>query len=130
MINRNRHARRRDLARFRRASSASLLTYLVEPGDNRLSQAPLLKVAAHGWLASLSTRVRSCIVCSAWLVNRDHVGAMLLAMPGIAKPTSASTCGICCQCWDADLPDAALDRACATALNEAVPGGWFEEGRR
>jgi hypothetical protein len=96
---------------------------LVEPDDAALTDMPLLKTAASNWLDGLSIRVRHCIVCSAWIVNGHHVGALLLTTPRVAKPTSASTSAVC---WDADLPVETLERACADALQEVVPGGRFE----
>src|SRR5271155_1378300 len=95
--------RRRDLARFRREACHELLTFLVPPDDPALRRAPLLRAAADHWLNALSTRVRSCIVCSAWLVTQRDVGALLLSTAVAVRPTSASVCGVCRACWDADL---------------------------
>ncbi|MGY8633831.1 hypothetical protein RAD15_15245 [Bradyrhizobium sp. 14AA] len=121
-----RHERRADLARFRRdASRRDLLTFLVEPDDARLSKAPLLQRTASNWLDALSTRVRHCIVCSSWLVDRQHVGALLLATSATVRPTSASACGVCRECWSADLGLEVLERAATTALQAAVPKGVF-----
>jgi hypothetical protein len=126
-ITMGRHERRRDLARFRRvASRTSLLTFLLEPNDQRLNDAPLLKAAASNWLDNLAVRVRCCIICNSWLVDRQHVGALLLSVPATTKPTSAGTAAICCECWTSDLPANALDRACTSALQAAVPNGRFE----
>ncbi len=121
----SRHDRRRDIARFRREACRELLTYLIEPNDPALDAAPWLQRAARWWLDGLSTRVRHCIVCSAWIVNRQHVGALLLATPAVAKPPSASACGVCRKCWEADLPVETLERAAATALQPALPGAHF-----
>lgn len=117
-----RHERRSSVRAFRRGASRALLTYLIEPGDSTLNEAPLLKAAASDWLDALSMRVRHCIVCSAWLVNRDHVGLLLLATPATAKPTSASCCAICRGCSNAGLPMPALERAAERVLREALPG--------
>ena len=96
----SRHERRR----FRRETSHhALLTYLVEPTDPALDQVPLLKASAHHWISALSVRVRHCLICSSWLVNRHDVGALLLTVPEVAKPVSAGTAGICRTCWSADL---------------------------
>ena len=70
--------------------------------------------------------LRHCIVCSSWVVNKQHVGALLLTTPDIAKPTSAGTAAICRACWDADLPLQALERACESVLQEVIPGGRLE----
>jgi hypothetical protein len=84
--------RRPDLRNFRRdASSASLLTFLLEPGDERLSEAPLLKAAARDWLDALSTRCRHCLICNSWIVSRDDVGALLLSTPATINPTCVGT---------------------------------------
>ncbi|MGL3109409.1 hypothetical protein [Bradyrhizobium sp. BR 1432] len=80
---------------------------------------------ASNWIDALSTRGRHCIVCSSWLVDRQHVGALLLATPAV-RPTSASACGVCRECWDAGLPLEALERAAEHALQEALPGGRLE----
>ena len=89
---------------------------------------PLLRRATSHWLDGLSTRVRACIVCSAWIANRQDVGSVLLSTPAVPKPTSASVCGVCAECWQADLPVEALERAAITALAAAVPNGRFERG--
>jgi hypothetical protein len=122
----NRHERRSDIARFRRDASRALLTYLVEPGDGALNDVPLLKATARNWLDHLSQRIRNCIVCSSWLVDRQHVSLLLLATPVTAKPTSASCCAICRGCADAGLPMEALERAAERVLQEALPGGRLE----
>jgi hypothetical protein len=121
----NRSARRRDIARFRREACRELLTYLVEPDDPALGDVPLLQRAARWWLDGLSTRVRHCIVCSSWIINQQHVGALLLATPAVARPPSASACGICRQCWSADIPVETLERAAIAALQPALPGAHF-----
>lgn len=122
----NRHARRSSLSCYRRETSGALLTYLVPPDDPALAKAPLLRAAASNWIDALPTRIRNCLVCASWLVDRRHVGAVLLAVPDTAKPTSASTCAICMACWDADLPVSALEQACAVVLRQVVPDGQFE----
>jgi hypothetical protein len=76
--------------------------------------------AAH----ALSVRARSCIICSEWLWSRQGVGLLLLSTPSVARPTSASVCGICTAC--AELPLPALEQAASNALQAAVPGGRFE----
>jgi hypothetical protein len=121
----NRHRRRADLANFKRNAPGALLTYLVPPNDGALSRAPLLKAAADHWLDALRSRARHCIVCSSWLVDRRHVGALLLTTAATTNPTSASTAAVCRECWEADLPIEALERACATVLHEVIPGGRF-----
>jgi len=85
--------------RFRRDASSSLLTYLVEPGDLRPTSVavPILRDTARNWLDLLSTRVRNCIVCDSWVTSGQCVGALLLATPATAKPTSASCCAICME---------------------------------
>jgi hypothetical protein len=122
----NRHQRRAELADFKREASQSLLTYLVEPNDPALDRMPLLRAAADNWLDALSVRVRHCIICNVWLVNPQHVGALLLSTPATSKPTSAGTAAVCRTCWDADLPVDVLERACASVLQSAVPNGRFE----
>jgi hypothetical protein len=117
-----RHERRVDLARFRRdASRRDLLTFLVPPDDAALATAPLLQRTARNWIDLLDQRVRHCIICSKWIVDRQSVGLLLLATPATAKPTTASACGVCREC--AELPLPALERAATTALQAAVPGG-------
>jgi hypothetical protein len=120
----SRHERRR----FRREASKSLLTFLCEPTDPALSEIPILQQAAHHWLNALSVRVRHCIVCKSWLVNRQHVGALLLTTPDITKPVSVGTAAVCKACWDADLPMQALERAAEHVLRKAmvIPNGRFE----
>jgi hypothetical protein len=114
-----RHERRADLARYRRETSGALLTYLVDV-DQPLNVS-ILHNAARSWLDALSVRARSCIVCSEWLWSRQGVGLLLLSTPSVAKPTSASVCGICTAC--AELPLPALEQAATVALQAAVPGG-------
>jgi hypothetical protein len=123
-----RHERRADLARYRRETSGVLVTYLVPPNDRALDTIPLLRRATDAWLEALAVKVRSCIVCSSWLVNRHHVGAVLLSTPTV-MPRAASVCGVCRECWEADLPADALERAALTALKVAIPGAHFEEQR-
>ena len=66
--------RRVDLARFRRdASRRDLLTFLVPPDDAALATAPLLQRTARNWIGLLDQRIRHCIICSAWIVNRMSV---------------------------------------------------------
>lgn len=116
----NRAQRRADLHDFRRGRE--LLTFLVEPNDRRLRNAPLLAQTADRWIELLSMRVRHCIVCSEWLHDKRSVGAVLLATQADIQPTSASCCGVCRDCWSAGLPGEALDRAAEQALREALPG--------
>ena len=116
----NRAQRRADLHEFRRGRE--LLTFLVEPDDRRLRTAPLLAQTSDRWLDLLTKRVRHCIVCAAWLHDRRNVGALLLATQADRAPTSASACGVCRECWDAELPMDALERACEQALRLALPG--------
>lgn len=122
----NRHARRADLARYRHDACRALLTFLVEPSDPALHRARLLNAAANHWLGALATRVRHCIVCSRWLVDRRDVGALLLSVPAVARPTSAGTAGVCADWWRVGLPVEALERACETTLQVVVPGGRLE----
>lgn len=122
-----RHERRSDIARFRRdASRRSLNTYLCEPNDPALDDVPLLKAAASNWLDALSTRVRHCIICNVWIVERRDVGALLLSTPANIRPTSTGTAAVCKACWSSDLPVDALERACASVLSAVVPNGKFE----
>jgi hypothetical protein len=118
----SRHERRR----FRREASKSLLTFLCEPTDPGLNDVPILHQAANHWLDALSVRVRHCIVCNSWLVNRRDVGALLLTTPAVIKANSVGTAAICASCWDDDLPVQALERACETVLHAVIPGGRFE----
>jgi len=117
-----RHERRR----FRAEAAKSLLTFLCEPTDPALNDEPLLKAAANHWLDALSVRVRHCICCSSWLVNRRDVGAVLMGTPAVIKANAVGTCGICRECWEADLPLDALERAATAALQLAVPNGRLE----
>ncbi|MET4277157.1 MULTISPECIES: hypothetical protein [unclassified Bradyrhizobium] len=115
----NRHARRSELARYRRETSGALLTYLIDV-DQPLDL-PILQNAARSWLDALPRRLRSCIVCSGLMWERQRVGWLLLSVPAVPKPPAASVCGICTEC--ADLPLPALERAATVALRTAVPGG-------
>ncbi len=125
----SRHTRRADLAHFRRAASrTSLLTYLVAPEDPALDGVPLLRRATDSWIAALSVRVRSCINCHLWITDKRNVGLVLLSTPLVAKPTSASICGVCLKC--AELPLSELEQAATVALQAAVPGGRFEPPER
>jgi hypothetical protein len=117
-----RHERRASLARYRDEADHELLTYLVDV-DQPLD-VPILRNAARSWLDALPHRMRSCIVCSGLLWERQRVGLLLMSTPVVAKPMSASVCGVCVEC--ADLPLAALERAATTALQAAVPGGRLE----
>jgi hypothetical protein len=122
-----RHERRADLARYRHdASRRDLLTFLVEPDDGLLATAPFLQRAARHWLDALSTRSRSCIVCSSWLWSEQSVGALLISTPATIRPTSAGTAAVCRECWNADLPAEALEHACETVLQSVIPGGRLE----
>lgn len=118
----SRHERRASLTRYRQEAGSALTTYLVDP-DQPLD-VPILQNAARSWLDALPRRMRSCIACSGLMWERQRVGWLLLSMPAVPKPPSASVCGICCEC--ADLPLPALERAATTALQTAVPGGRFE----
>jgi hypothetical protein len=111
---------------FRREASQSLVTYLCEPNDDRIDSMPLLRRAAEHWLSGLSERAHHCLICQCRVVSRDHVGALLLSTPDIAKPTSASTCAVCEACWTADLPVDALERAAESVLRSVVPNGKLE----
>jgi hypothetical protein len=121
----NRHERRADLHAFKREAQV-LRTFLIPPDDERLNAMPLLKAAARDWLDQLGVRVRHCLICNSWIVDRHHVGALLLSVPDIPKPTTVGTAAMCRECWDADLPAKALERACETVLHEVIPGGRFE----
>jgi hypothetical protein len=121
-----RHERRVDIARFRRDASRALLTYLIEPNDGALIEAPLLRRAAHHWLDALPARVRHCIVCNLWIVNRHEVGALLMSTPDTIRPTSVGTAAVCSNCWNADLPAEALERAAESVLRAVIPNGRFE----
>ena len=79
-----------------------------EPGDDRLDAAPLLQHASRHWIAGLSVKVRSCIVCSEWLWSADSVGLVLLTHPDVAAAISASVSGICVAC--AEVPPPALEQ--------------------
>lgn len=125
-----RHEKRASLALYRREASHTLTTFLVEPNDPALNDVPLLQHAARRWLDLISVRVKYCIICSSWIANRQSVGALLLSMPVVVRPTSASVCSVCRECWDADLGLEALERAATTSLRAAVPGGRFLDARR
>jgi hypothetical protein len=114
-----RHERRASLARYRRETSGELNTYLVDP-DQPLDVA-ILRKAARSWLDALPRRMRSCIVCSGLMWDRQRVGWLLLSAPAVPKPPAASVCGVCVEC--ADLPLPTLEREATTALQTAVPGG-------
>jgi hypothetical protein len=114
-----RHDRGASLARYRQEAGNALTTYLVDP-DQPLDL-PILRNAARSWLDALPRRMRSCIVCSSLLWERQRVGLLLLSVPAVPKPPAASVCGICVECAEIPLP--ALERAATTALQTAVPGG-------
>jgi hypothetical protein len=119
----SRHERRASLARYRQEAGNELNTYLVDP-DQPLD-VPILRNAARSWLDALPRRMRSCIVCSGLMWERQRVGWLLLSVPAaVPRPPAASVCGVCCEC--ADLPLPTLERACAVALQTAVPEGRFE----
>jgi hypothetical protein len=121
----NRHQRRSDLAMMR--ETGVLWTFLIAPNDARLRSAPLLRQTADRWLdQTLRRNVRHCILCASWLVDRGHVGLILLATPASARPSAASCAGICRECTDADLPMQAIEQAAAKVLGMAIPGGRFE----
>jgi hypothetical protein len=126
-----RHEIRANAAIFRReAHDDGLLTFLVEPNDRRLRGAPLLQQTANQWLDRLPMRTRFC-VCSSWLHDRNEVGLVLLAAAATARPpTSASCCGICRGCSDADLPMELLEHAAERVLREALPGQLEPMGPR
>jgi len=117
-----RHERRASLARYRRETSGESNTYLVDP-DQPLDVA-ILRNAARSWLAALPRRMRSCIVCSGLMWDKQRVGWLLLSMPAVPKPPAASVCGICIEC--SGLPLQVLERATTKALQTAVPGRRFE----
>jgi hypothetical protein len=123
----NRAARHADVARFRQDAGYEFVTYLIEVGDPRLDDVPLLRNAARWWLDSLSTRGRHCFACGGWLGNQQHVGALLLATAATNKPTSASTCGVCRACWSEKTP-AEIEAAALGVLrrNLALQGGVCE----
>jgi hypothetical protein len=119
----SRHERRASLARYRQEAGNALTTYLVDP-DQPLDM-PILQAAARSWLDALPRRMRACIVCSGLMWERQRVGWLLLSVPVVPpKPPAASVCGICIEC--VDVPMQALEKACAVALQTAVPGGRFE----
>ena len=114
-----RHERRASLARYRQEAGNALTTYLVDP-DQPLD-VPILQNAARSWLDGLPRRMRSCIVCSGLMWERQRVGWLLLSVRAVPKPPAASVCGVCVEC--ADLPLQTLERAATVALQTAVPGG-------
>jgi hypothetical protein len=116
-----RHDRRVGLARYRQEAGGALNTYLVDI-DQPLD-VPILRNAARSWLDALPRRMRSCIVCSGLMWERQRVGWLLLSVPAGPKPPAASVSAICRGC--SGLPKSALERACTTALQAAVPGGRF-----
>ncbi|MET4036507.1 hypothetical protein ABIB94_008104 [Bradyrhizobium sp. JR7.2] len=118
----SRHERRASLARYRQEAGNELNTYLVDP-DQPLD-VPILQNAARSWLDALPRRMRSCIVCSGLIWERQRVGRLLLSVPAVPKPPAATVCAVCCEC--SGLPLAALERAATVALQTAVPGGRFE----
>lgn len=121
-----RHERRSNAAHFRREAGDGLETFLCPPDDVRLRTAPLLQWTLNDWLDMLPKRARFCIVCSSWLMDRDHVGLVLLAAPATVRKSSASCCSVCRDCADAGLPLEALEKASERVLREALPSGKFE----
>ena len=111
------------LRTYRRESEGMLLTYLTSPDDAALDSVPILRRAAQRWLNDLSTKVRSCIVCSNWIPDKSEAGALLLSTPVTVNPTLVSVCGICRAC--SDLPLEALEKASERELQAAIPGGRF-----
>ena len=82
----NRHARRSELARYRQETGGALDTYLVDP-DQPLD-VPILRNAARSWLDSLPRQMRSCIVCSGLIWERQRVGWLLLSVPAVTEAAS------------------------------------------
>ena len=121
----NRHQRRADLRAFKRAAPA-LRTYLCQPDDRRLDGVPLLRAAADDWLGALTMRCRHCVICSARIIDRRDVGALLLSVPDVAAPTSAGTAAVCLTCWESEPPMVELEQACTAVLRSVIPHGRFE----
>ena len=122
-----RHDRRQNAALFRRNAVGGLETFLCAPDDVRLRGAPRLQHTVAQYLDMLSARARFCMVCSSLLHDRHDVGMVLIAVPISSRPSSsASCCGVCKGCTDADLPIEALEKAATVALREAIPNGRLE----
>ena len=131
MVTLGRHDRRQNAALFRRNAVGGLETFLCAPDDVRLRGAPRLQLTVAQFLDILSARARFCMVCSSSLHDRHEVGMVLIAAPISSRPSSASCCGVCKGCTDADLPIEALEKAATVALREAIPNGRLAPlGRR
>jgi hypothetical protein len=120
----NRAQRHSNVEQFACDAGHELVTYLLEPDDPRLRDMPLLRRAASWWLAGLSQRMRCCFHCGSSLLDRRHVGLLLLSTPTVASPGSAGVIGLCRKC--ADLPEETLEHSAARALRVVAPGARFE----
>jgi hypothetical protein len=121
----SRRQRRQEFARYRADAGRGLWTYVVAGSDPRLAAEPLLARCAGRWLEALSvSTARPCVVCDAELWSRRLVGALILTVPIVARPTSASCTGLCHTC--AALPLATLEREVTALLSSIIVGGKLD----
>jgi hypothetical protein len=124
----NRHARRADLACFKRdAHKGHLTTFLIAADDDAsLDRMPLLSRAVTFWRSGIGARRPWCPACRANFADLAQPGAFLFAVPLLA-PTSASVTAICTNCWR--LPPDDIERIAAKVLGEIFPRGRFLDPR-
>jgi hypothetical protein len=72
----------------------------------------------------------TCLICNSWLLNRMHVGALLLTSPTVMKAHAVGTAGICASCWNEDLPVQASERTCEPRVGSHPRGSsrWSHDG--
>ena len=118
----SRRQRRQEVARYRTDAGRGLWTYVVAGSDPRLATQPLLARCVERWLEALSvSSARPCLICGGELWSRRLVGALILTVPIVARPTSASCTGLCHTC--AALPLPVLEREVTALLSSVVVGG-------
>ena len=118
----SRALRRAEVARFRRAASSGVTSYLVAKDDPRLQGEPLLLNALDYWRRNIPARKPKCFACRAPFASDGAQAAAFLMVTAASAPTSATVSGLCVRCW-AELPMPDIERAAARTLRPVMPNG-------
>jgi hypothetical protein len=113
--------RRAEVARFRQATKGGVVSYLIDPADERLKGEPVLRDALAFWTRNIPVRRPRCFSCRTPFVAESEAGAFLL-LTAPADARSASISGLCKQCW-ATLSDAEIEAAATVAVRPLLRGG-------
>ena len=122
----NRSTRRAEISRFKRdLSDGALLSYLIEPDDARLADAPLLRAAIWHWRSNVARRRPFCCACKRSFVDEVQPGAFLLGVP-VGRSSAASVSAFCIECWS-DMDDDALRREAARVHGLVLANARFAD---